>query len=463
MVNKKVEIGINKPSIGVLTYFRTLGPGLSYHKTTLDWQREILRQGYDCTLYVKEGCNASKEMVEELNMSAEIPNVKKGGYGYKEEKADWHEKSVKKLLPIFERVIRKHDIVITHDYTLLKDYVVLQDALRLALHNVVDVEGKEPPIVLNIYHSNLSFKERPSEVDNFDKYPERLRWAQFPHSRPVSLSHSSVQEIANGLMIPHNEVGVLPNPFIAPSPELLEELGSKWLEKDVLQIMPFCATRWDHKGIKTILKLFGSFKKNGVSSFLMLVTANGRGGNGRKNCQKMVEFADKCDLEYGEDYLITSLDSKKWVSGVPSELVNELQSYADLFVFASRCEMCPNVLGEASRNGQLVVIPDNLSVAHEISSKNVLSFNFPVKGAESYPEGENKFYMCVAREIYAVWQTNHVVQQKSYVRTNYSIPIVFKKHFEPLFYKPTPHHYPDIQKRSWQKLREQNEFTTAVD
>lgn len=465
-VESKEEVAVvRKPRIAVLTMFQSLGPGLSYHKTTIEWHREMIRQGYDAILYVRQDCkDISDEMRKELHIEAVLPHVKKHEYKPNEEKVDYHEQSVGIMQAAFENILRTSDVIIAHDFMLLKTYAVLNDALRRATDSVfgTDPTIQNPPLILHVYHSNLPVAERPGDISQADKYPERLRWNPAPWSRPVSLSYSSAAEIANCLMIPHSAVGVLQNPFVTPSQELIKAFGTRWLDAEVLQVMPFCATRWESKGIKTVMKVFGHMVINGIDAFLMLVTANARSGKGKEHLERMKEFASKCGLTYGKDYLITSCECQEWASGVPRKFVDELQSYADLFIFASQCEMCPNVLGEAARYGQLIVIPENLSVATELTEMNVLKFSFPVKGTERYPDGENMFFACVAREIYAVLRTERGLRQRAHTRRKFSIHGLFRSQFEPLIYKPVPRLPHDMKKMVYRLLPNDDKAMASI-
>ena len=162
----------------------------------------------------------------------------------------------------------------------------------------------------------------------------------------------------------------------------------------------------------------------------------------------MMAEAEKRRLVYGEDYLITSRKNQEWASGVPNEYIMELQGLADLFVFPSEQEMCPNALLEASACGQLVVVPEHLQVAREMSAESVLTFRFPVHGQHiEYTHGKKTFYAAVAREIWAEHRLNRVVQQKVRARRDLNIVRIFDQYFEPLIHSDIPHWWEDLEKK----------------
>ena len=431
----------DKPSVGILTYFSGLGPGLSYHRTTLAWQREFLRRGYDATLYVRQQCRMDGGVdPAALRIEAVLPKVGLCEYKtYKDPRAPGHDAAVNSLVPAFERVLQKHDVVIAHDFMLLKMYSVLQDALRRAIQSTHDT-GRRPH-VLNVYHSTLPPGETPRDLDAPHEFPERLRWTPMDWSRPVSLSHAAAPDIANGLRIPLPSVGVLPNPFVIPSAEILARIGTRWMDADVLQVMPFCATRWEAKGVRTVVRVFGAMKSLGIRVFLVLVTANGRRGRGRDCVIQMEKLCEDHGLRAGEDVCITSSAGDEWASGVPHTVVDELQSYADMFIFPSMTEMCPNALGEAMRHGALLVLPDGVRVHQEICGPRAMYFKFPGVPGATHSHGEDVFFKCVAREVYAALRQSSTAMARIRARQRFNSARLFEEYMEPLLNTRIPRSY----------------------
>jgi len=436
--------------VGVIAYFGNFGPGLSYHKTTLAWHRELLRNGYRATLYVKGSCEVPIFLGKELNINPIFPKegVKCRKYDPDMKRLPDFTRAVEALVPAFVDILKQNDVVIAHDIMLLREYVTLNAAFRKAVELYDKEHGNvRQPRILQVYHSNVDPGARPATMNNADQYPERYRWMQFPYSRYVSLSQASAQDIACSLHVPHSAVSALPNPAVIPDKILTRTLGTKWLEADMLQVYPFCASRWKHKGVPVLFRLLAVMKLQGIKPFLILAVANARGSNGQEHVRAMLDEAERRKLVDGEDFLVTAKRNPDWASGVPHDVLMQIMQYADLFIFPSQQEMCPNVLLEASTCGQLVAVPSGLQVAREMSPRSVLTFNFPVHGQPfEYPYGKKTFYATVARELWAEHRLNRVIQQKVHARRNLNIARLFKEYFEPLINSEIPKYWDNLEK-----------------
>ena len=422
-----------KPTVGVVTDFTSLSPDLSYHLTTAAWQRQMLQHGYDATLYVRTCFRGSPEDEKALNLSRTIPGAPKILYeNTTKERDPKHDSSVKILQPAFEDVLRKHDVVIAHDFMLLNNYVVLHEALRNAVAKVSG-EGREPQ-VLHVYHSLFPFTQRLRPGDAY-QHPGRLKYSPMEWSRPVSLSKTAAEGVAQNLNLPVDVVGILPNAYVQPSEEVVSNLGHKWLQREVIQVLPFCATRYTAKGAKETIKLFAALKRLKTQVFLILATCNSRGKKGQDGVSDMKAFAERQGLVHGEDYVLTALTGKAWEREVPHKVLLELQSYADLFAFFSRWEMCSNALGEAMRCGQIVVLTGDLPLGKEICG------SVPIYVRHPLPEEKEEYWNELAARVLRAVRSEMAIRTRRIVRKRFNSARLFEEYMEPLLNTRIPRSY----------------------
>jgi len=417
--------------VAVLAYFSDFGPALSYHRTTLTWQRLLLSDGYDARLYVKETANVPTFLKDQYKIVPALPRLNSGRWDIDRRRTPEYEKDVEAAQAAIRPALEWADVVIAHDFILLRGYTPLLEGLRRAWK---EAEPK-PRKVIHVYHSLP--QKRPPNLVIHESLPGTLRYQPMPFEQYAVLSNAARLEVANSLLLDANSIGVIPNPAYTPSPVLESIFGWRPFERAPLFVNAFCATRWEHKGMAAVCAIVGALSEWDVPAGLLCVTVNGRGKTGRAKLAALLDWASTCGLVLGENLWISSLLSEEYASGLPFDLAKEAISNGDIMVFPSSAEMCPNTLIEGAVYGLMTVIPKGLEVGREVAPHS-LSFDFPGLGKPKLSDEERRYCALIAREIYAAWRSNHQAVGRAEVRARRLGQRLLRDYLVPLIEGPLP-------------------------
>lgn len=151
------------------------------------------------------------------------------------------------------------------------------------------------------------------------------------------------------------------------SKKMVTEL--KLMQKDVVQVLPFCATRMRHKGVASTIQVFESLKEMGKSVCLVCVNSS---CNAPKEMQAIEQILESTSLVENEDIVFTSRWNTDWNYQTPSQVVNDLFRFSDVFVFLSHGEVCSLSLIEAQLAGCICVINQGTPPLVEYSTSQTI-------------------------------------------------------------------------------------------
>jgi len=352
----------HQPRIGILTHFNSYQAG---YALSVGWhERARLLEYYDqdFEFLVNETCPPDLYPRQRSCLKS-IP---------KDEDFD---KRVRFFRKDYRRVLEPYDIIMTADliYQGKGNFLAWNAAMRQANEDF-KARGQHK-YWLHWIHSAFNKPKRAP-------YPESLRFTPMENSTLVYMNESEKWGVAQQYGVPEEDVACVCNPKDFRSQMGFHDYAwqiTKMLDipnKQVVQIFPFCITRADAKGLNEVLHIHAALKRQGASIALILANANARAH--AFQIQRKKELAERLGLAYGEDYIFTSdiVDQK---GPLPRQAVMNLFSVANVFVFGSWREVCPNVLLEAKISGNLLVVNENLAPGVEFAGEDAILFKATAK------------------------------------------------------------------------------------
>jgi hypothetical protein len=247
-------------------------------------------------------------------------------------------------------------------------------------------------------------------------FPENLRFKGMENSYVVNMNEVDREGVSKMYSIPIENVKCIYNAkdfrsfnnFHPLSWDISKKL--KLMDKEVVQILPFCTTRIQAKGFYDVTLFFSCLKKMGVS--IGLILANSHASKVPHIIEHEKKRMRQLGLIEGEDYLWTS-DYAENGQALPRECVSDLFSCSNLFVYGSWRENCPNVLLEARIGGVLCVLNESNAVFKEFAPPNTIWYQGEAKtpglhdGARGemiiprYPNGKLDYFTTLAKKVLA--------------------------------------------------------------
>jgi glycosyltransferase involved in cell wall biosynthesis len=124
------------------------------------------------------------------------------------------------------------------------------------------------------------------------------------------------------------------------------------LTRDIVQVYPFCLTRYADKGVVELIRLFDNMSQH-ADVALVLADANGASEHGvavRAALRKQAPHMSEDNLIFLGEF------SPATRCATPNAVVSELFRFSNLFVLTSKGEACPLILAEAAMSGTHVVL-----------------------------------------------------------------------------------------------------------
>jgi hypothetical protein len=412
---------LNKKKIGILSHFSSFDPGYALHVGWLERAKLLKYYDQDFDFLVQENCKTDIYP----NILKVLPKLKSGlEFGQK----------VKVTEEVYKKILPKYDCVLTADILYQKGGHFL--AWNQALRNAADC----PKLKAKYFHWVHSSWVRHQKVD----YPESLRYSYMPKSVLVYMNTCEMANLATMYNTNINNVACVYNTkdirsfynFTNRAWEITKRL--KLMTKDAVQIFPHSSTRMDAKGINPIIWVFAALKQQGKK--VGLVFANAHGNKVKQELADKKKELKKYGLVENEDFIFTS-DLFDY-QALDRETVSNLFLISNLFVFASWREVCPNVLLEAQKSPNILLVLNEATLplrefgGKEFNGREVIYFKSTSKtpGKQDGERGDtrgiayNKFYYQeLAKKII------EKLPKRDYIY-NYSFEHIWETQFRKLLY-----------------------------
>ena len=433
-----------KPKIALLTSLTDYAPSYSLVGIILDQARALERHGYDYDLLCLKNFNQEERdqqsKRERLRIKYILPQTTLVDYRPEEPPHENFDDQVRVHLEGdpdkgtigYLEALEQYDTVITHDLMFISWHLPQNAAIRKCIEKWPEKNW------LHWIHSSPSVVERRC-------YPSELRLSAAPHSTYVFLNEAQKLDCALMLGTTKDRIATVYNPkdmrevydFSRETCAMIE--GYDLFDHEIMQVYPFSSPRWEHKGVKALLRIFGLWKEQGIRVKLVLVNANCNQEKDKKYQAGLEAYALRQGLELDRDVILTSrfadvADLPRWRYCVPQRTVRELGLMSNMFIFASPAECCSLIEAEASVAGKFMVLNRECSAIMEFGHLGCLSYEF----TSNNPDNPNAaaYYECMAREILAEFRNDVSIQNATIARTRtYNRDWIFRNQFEPLLWK----------------------------
>lgn len=386
--------------IAIISHFNSMPQSYSPARAVRNQIKMLVEHGHDVTIFLQEG---SKLTEEELGCKT-LKVIPK----FKREKMVVNEEVKRRLIDLFrEHFTNDYDIAITHDF-FLQDTVTFSEAIREC--------GVDIPW--------LHFA-RSGVAHNMD--------FSMPNARFVYLNYTDAGKFGRAIKVKLEQVRTIPNEkdpqFMFnwhPVTKMIVDKFQLW-NRDIIMTYPICSTRFDAKGIDSVIKVFIELKRLGNKVALIIANSNGRKrGDDLRRKQEMVK---EMGLNKNEFILTSLLANEKYQiqSEVPNQVCAELMQMSNLMIMATIAEVSSNILLEASMTKQLLVLNSDLPCLFDaVDKKAVLKYPFTSGQSLHYTGRDNESINRLAKQIVGELKSNKADLQFRHVWRNYNANAIYR-------------------------------------
>lgn len=417
----------NKLRVGILTTFLDFNPEYSLANVVKSQLLMLLKYGHNPVLFVLNSFNDEKSVPKGVEVRKIVPQLTLEPYS--QGNLEHLEEDVAKVKPALEEGLKDIDVCLAHDIIFINSYLPYNVAIRQG------IDGQLSPVKWLFWmHSGPSFRGLDgSPWDNlvtlppnsklvYMNYTDALRAAEMYHTFP-----KNVRTIFNPM-----DIRELYN-FHPLTKELIEE--NDLMNPEFICVYPLSSTRMDEYGkqLSKVVWIMSEIKKQGRSISLIVPNAHANAQREKDKIEQMYQFAFSHGMERRE-LIFTSLhDVPKWEHGVPHDVVRDLFTLGNLFIFPSYSENCPLVLLEAMAGKNLLVLNQDFPALKDFAQENALYFRFSstVAPEPQFPNGLDTYYKDVATLIISEYQQHKALQAQTRLRREFNIDKIWLTQLQP--------------------------------
>lgn len=204
------------------------------------------------------------------------------------------------------------------------------------------------------------------------------------------------------------------------------------MSAEMVQIYPASSDRLSAKGIDKVAKIFAFWKKHRITGCLVIANQWATGRARKEDLVKYNKIAKRAGLEPGVDFIFTSEWDEKYATGIPSQMLRELQHLQNVFIFPTMEESFGLVGPEAVFSGCLPVFNASLTMMREVNGNRGLYFDFGSFHNNFDPgQGWDAYLEAVAMTIYNKYQMDSAASAKSFARQRYNMDHLYNHRYLP--------------------------------
>jgi hypothetical protein len=413
--------------IGILTTFANFDPAFSLCGVVRQQLIALLKHGYKPVLFVLDIFNDEALVPEGVEIRKVVPQLILEPYSAGN--LDNLEADVAKAQKAFEDNLQDIDLCLTHDIIFINSYLPYNVAMRRAIDTRLSHVKW-----LHWMHSGPSF--RPLDGSPWDNLVTLPR-----NSRLIYMNYTDAIRAAEMYHVLPKDVRTIYNPMdirelyeFHPVTRAIIE-ANDLMNPEFLCVYPLSSTRMDATGkqLSKVIWIMGEIKKQGRSVALVVPNAHANADNEKKEIERMYELAYNKGLERRELVFTSLHESPTYELGVPHEVVRDLFTLGNLFIFPSYSENCPLVLLEAMAGKNILVLNQDFPAMRDFGQEHALYFRFSstVGPNPEFPGGLDNYYKDVATLIISEYGQNKAIQAQTRLRREFNLDAIAKKQLIP--------------------------------
>jgi len=207
------------------------------------------------------------------------------------------------------------------------------------------------------------------------------------------------------------------------------------MSPEFLCIYPLSTTRMDKAGkqLSKAIWIMSELKKKGRSVALVVPNAHANAQNEKKAIEDMYQFAYDKGLERRELVFTSLHDVPKYEQGVPHNVVRDLFTLSNLFLFPSVSENCPLVLLEAMAGKNILVLNESFAPIKDFGKEDAMYFGFGslLEKDRDFPMGEDTYYKDIATLIISEYNQNKAIKAQTRLRREFNLDKIAQKQLLP--------------------------------
>lgn len=405
--------------VAILTNFMEFNPGYSLTGIVQDQAEMLVRHGHQVALFVNEKYHGPP-VVGGVPVMPVMPFFHLVDYQSVNDLSADHKMLVRTTATMLMRDLAGFDVVLTHDFMFTGWFLPYGLAC-------IEAGKKLDCAWLHWVHSIPTTGRDWWTVREWGKkhalvYPnetDRIRVAE----QYRGWSH-------NVRVIPHIKDIRTWMEFSDDTRALIDQVPGI-LQADVVQLLPASVDRLSAKRVAEVIKIFGSFKRSGMSVCLVVANQWATTRTHKENVANYLALAAGCGLVPGQEVVFTSEIDKKYEIGIPRRMIRELFACSNVFVFPTREETFGLVVPEACMAGVLPVLNKSLANQVEITGHRALYFDFGSYCHNFHPLDSDAYLHQVALVILARMSQDESVKSKTFCRQRYNMDAVYHQYYAP--------------------------------
>lgn len=413
--------------IGILTTFSNFNSEFSLTTVVSQQLTMLVRHDHKPVLFVLDNFKDDNKVPEGVEIRKVVPQLILEPYA--QNKLENLDSDVAKAKAAFEEHMQDIDVCLSHDIIFINSYLPYNVALRQA------IAGKLSKVKwLHWAHSAPCLKPQMegSPYDNLFILPD--------NSHLIYMNYTDVIRLAEMYGTLPSKVRTVFNPMDIRDLYDFQPITRKIIDyydlmsADFIATYPLSTTRMgdDGKQLGKVIWVMSHLKKKGASIRIVVPNAHANADNEKRAIEEMYRFASECGVERRELIFTSLVDVPKLEHGVPHEVVRDLFTLGNLFIFPSASENCPLILLEAMAAKNILVLNKNFPAMKDFGMNNALYFNFGslIENPE-FPNGKDNYMKDVATLIMSEAIQNKAVMAQVKLRKEFNVDYIWKRQLEP--------------------------------
>jgi len=410
--------------VACLTTFYEWSKAYSLTSVVEEQLLSLLENGYTPILFVHDNFKDDAKVPTGVEIRKVVPRFQLIDYSGHQDPEPGFQEQVAKIKEAFKSHLKDVDFVFTHDLIFQGWFLPYNVGMREAAKDL-------PCKWFHWIHSAPS--PRPENLVT----PHVWRYAKMPNSKLVYMNHYDTLRVAEMYGGQLDDVRVVYNPldlrsFFNYSP-FVSNLIKKYdiLSADIVDVYPVSSTRFTGKQVDKLLRVMGNLKKRGKKVRFICPNAHANAQREKSGIDYLIQKG----IEFGlsrQDMIFTSYEGKEYEVGVSHEIVRELFTLSNLFIFPTQSENCPLILLEAAASKCLLVLNQSFAPLREFFGENALYFQFGSLTETVSYNNEEVWYEDVAKVIIAELSKNRPINAFNKLRQKFNRDWIFKNQMEPM-------------------------------